>query len=146
MDAAFPESKRLLYGAGALSILAALVHGAVTEEHLAEWWVYGVAFILMGIGQGLFGLVLVLLPSWQPGAGGPTELGPEQRQRIYTAGVLGNAAIIALYVVSRTVGVPFGPEAGVVERVSAVSVVSKALEVALIACLLALVRQNAAVK
>lgn len=137
---AFPEPKRLVYAAGALSIFAALVHGAVTEEHLAEWWLYGVAFILMGISQGLYGLALVLLPSWQPGAGGPAELGLAERQRFYVAGVLGNAAIIALYVLSRTVGVPLGPSAGEAEPVTGISLFSKALEVALVACLLALLR------
>jgi hypothetical protein len=57
---------------------------------------------------------------------------------MYGAGIAGNVAIVALYVVSRTSGIPFfGPEAGTIEEVGAVDVVSKVAE-AVAVCLFVL--------
>jgi hypothetical protein len=55
---------------------------------------------------------------------------------LYVAGIAGNVAVIVLYVVTRTIGIPLlGPEAGVVEDFSLISVLSKVAEVAIVALL-----------
>ena len=54
-----------------------------------------------------------------------------------------NGLIIALWLMTRTVGIPyFGPEAGVVEAVGVIDTVSKLVEGALIVCLVVLWRTN----
>ena len=59
------------------------------------------------------------------------------------AGLLGNGAIVGLYLVTRTVGIPLlGPAAGVVEAVGWGDLVSKFAELGLIVCLLRLLRAN----
>jgi hypothetical protein len=118
------------------------------QEHFEEWWGYGTFFIVASVAQGVYGLILLdVLPipsavirrlPWRESADGSSRT-------FYLLGILGNAAIIALYVVTRTVGIPFfGPEAGEVEALSAISVVSKVIELALIVCLAALVRSTPA--
>lgn len=52
----------------------------------------------------------------------------------------GNLAVVALYAVTRTVGIPlFGPQAGEVEAVGAVDLATLGAELALVACLARLV-------
>lgn len=135
--------RRLRHWAAGLSIAAALVHGAVTPEHLSEWWGYGLFFFVAAIAQGLYGLALLLEPWRWDETGGIREDGDRYSRSVYLLGAAGNAVIIGLYVVTRTVGIPFfGPEAGEVEPVTPISLVSKMIELAVIGCLIALLRSK----
>ena len=139
---------RLLWWAAGLSFAAAVIHGIATPEHLEEWWGYGLFFVTAAIAQVAYGVLLLLRP-WEWEADVPTDAPrtEEYARLMYLLGIGGNAAIIALYVVSRTVGVPFlGPEAGEVEPVTQLGLISKATEVALIWCLAALLRREKAGK
>lgn|SRR5574341_489186 len=130
-----PLATRLRLWAAGLSLLAGTIHGVAVEEHLSEWWGYGMFFITAAILQGVFGLVLFVQP-WQ----GTPDPARTARQ-VYWVGVWGNVGIIALYLVTRTVGIPFfGPEAGAVEPITVISVVSKAVEVAIVILLILLLR------
>lgn len=82
---------------------AAVIHFAVVPAHWQEWMVAGQFFALLA----LFQLV------WAPAVlARPTNL-------VLASGVLLNLGAIALWVVSRTVGAPFGPHAGEPELVQA---------------------------
>lgn len=124
----------LLYLAALLSLAAGAIHGVLTPEHWEEWWGYGAFFLALYLAQGFYG-VLLLLAAWRaPAAGG---------RFLYAVGIAGNLASIAVYAVSRTVGVPFfGPEAGEVESVTTIGLVSKGIEVALVGCLVLLLFQR----
>lgn len=131
---------RLERVAGVLSIVAAFIHGAFAPSHFEEWWGYGFFFLGAALAQGVYGLALLT-----DGFGKRSR--PEDvasvRARFYVAGIVGNLAIVALYVVTRTVGIPvFGPAAGEVEEVGAGGVLSKAAELALVAVLVTLVRRG----
>ncbi|MEA2317895.1 MAG: hypothetical protein QOD44_2084 [Solirubrobacteraceae bacterium] len=108
--------------AAALSLAAAWVHFAYMSSHFREWWAYGAFFLAVGAGQALLAVVLIRRPA-------PT---------IVLAGIAGNVAIIGMYVLSRTAGVPLGPHAHVAERTGAVDVITTAAEVALVGVLLVL--------
>ena len=110
----------LLYLAGALSLLTALIHLWVTPQHLEEWWGYGAFFVITALAQGLYGAALLRWPS----------------RPLLLVGIGGNLAVIALYVVTRTAGIPFfGPHAGEVETVGAIDLCATASELALIIAL-----------
>lgn len=137
-------TRRLELTAAGLSLAAAVMHGLVAPEHLAEWWGYGAFFIAATIAQGGYAILLALQP-WRYDPSGEllADHGSRAARLIYVAGIAGNAAIIILYLVTRTVGIPFfGPEAGQVEELTPLSVVSKLLEIALIYVLVQLVRQQ----
>ena len=112
-----------------------------TPEHLASWWGYGLFFVAAALAQLVFGLLL-LTQGFEPGRMPPW---PILRGRVYLAGIAGNLAIMALWVVTRTVGVPAGPEAGEVEPVGLLDGVSKALETGLVVILAVLWRRHLAV-
>ncbi len=105
---------RVLYAAAALSLLAALIHLWVTPEHLEEWWGYGAFFLVAALAQAPYApLVLV----W------PTRI-------VLLVGIGGNLAIVVLYLLTRTVGVPlFGPGAGEVEGIGFVDSCATTTEV-----------------
>jgi hypothetical protein len=107
----------ILGGLTALSAGAAAVHFAVVFEHFAEYTLYGVFFLVISWAQMIWPAVL----NWRP-------------SRLWLwLGIAGNAIVIAVYVASRTVGLPFGPDLHHAESVGALDVLSGVLEFALIA-------------
>jgi hypothetical protein len=80
---------------GFLSIGAALIHFSVIQEHLDEYWLYGVFFIVVAIAQLAWGLLVALRPS----------------RPLYVLGALGNLLVAAAWVMTRTVGALVGPDA-----------------------------------
>jgi hypothetical protein len=107
----------LIGGLAALSVGAAAIHFAVTFSHFSEYVLYGAFFLVIAWAQLIWPVVLV----WRP-------------SRLWLAlGIAGNALVLAVYVASRTTGLPFGPDLNHTESVGALDVVSCALEFALIA-------------
>ncbi|MFM6851314.1 MAG: hypothetical protein ACKOVB_19665 [Terrabacter sp.] len=80
--------------AGAFSCVAALVHLVVAPEHFAEWAPAGVFFVLVAAGQLWLAQAL-----WRG-----------LSARLVPAAVLLTSGLVALYVVSRTIGLPFHPD------------------------------------
>ena len=116
--------KGILYAAAALSLLAALIHLWVMPEHFEEWWGYGAFFLICAVAQGAFGAAL---------------LRRRGRPLLLLLGVGGNLSIVVLYLLTRTVGVPFfGPHAGEVEGVGVADLGATAAELALVVALGAL--------
>ncbi|HEV8043664.1 MAG TPA: hypothetical protein VGP38_00660, partial [Rubrobacter sp.] len=83
--------KTVLYAASALSMVAALTHLWAMPEHFEEWWGYGIFFLVAAVAQGFYGLALLRRPG----------------QPLLVLGVGLNLAVVVLYVVTRTIGVPF---------------------------------------
>jgi FtsP/CotA-like multicopper oxidase with cupredoxin domain len=81
------------YAAAALTMGAAAIHFAVAPDHLAEYPLYGIFFILLAVAQ--VGLVVAVLavPS----------------RRLFAGAAAGTLAIVGLWLVSRTVGLPLAP-------------------------------------
>jgi hypothetical protein len=144
-DIAATEARynRLLWVAGAISALVGLTHLFVSSDYLSRWWGYGYFFIWAGLSQLAFAFVIFLLP-WLNGAGNaPEEKRASTMRLVYMVGVVGNLAIVLLYVVTRTLGVPFvGPAANVVLPLTPLSVAVTLGEVTLVVILLMLARQR----
>ena len=114
-----------LYAAAILSGVAALAHFVVVPEHFGEWWGYGVFFLVAAVAQAFYVAILLHRP----------------RPPLLLLGVAGNLAIVVLYVVTHTVGIPFfGPHAGAVEEVEALGLSATVVEVTLVIALVASLR------
>ena len=104
-------------GLAALSVGAAAIHFAVVFEHFSEYVLYGVFFLIIAWAQAIWAAVVL----WRP-------------SRLWLwLGIAGNAIILAVYLASRTTGLPFGPDNGHTEPFGALDVVGAILEFALIA-------------
>ncbi|MFG2089781.1 MULTISPECIES: hypothetical protein [unclassified Spirillospora] len=106
------------------SVLAALVHYAVVPEHLSEWWAYAVFFSAVGMFQ-LIWAVLVHTGNERP---------------VLLLGLAVNVGVLALWVVSRTAGLPFGPDSGEAEAFGVLDVLSAAAELAVTGAILLALR------
>lgn len=117
-----PAVAPAVYAAAALSLVAALAHLWVAPGYFQVWWGYGSFFLAASFAQGLLAVALL---RWQ-GRAAPL------------AGVFGNLAVVALYVVSRTSGVPFGPHATRAEEAGVLDMATTAVELATVVFLLSL--------
>lgn len=128
----------LLNLAGSVSLTAAIIHALVMPEHFQEWWGYGVFFYVVTVAQTLYAVAL-LFRAWDVHSIGMFEyIWNHHLQSFYVAGIVGNSVLIVLYVITRTIGMPAGPDVGQIETFSALSIVSKVLEVFLIGCVVIL--------
>jgi hypothetical protein len=104
-----------------LSIGAAVIHYAVVAQHLDEWWLTGLFFISLGLFQLTWGILVLKRPS-----------------QLLWAGAVANALAVAVWIISRTRGVPLGPEAGHAEPVGLPDALATAFEVGIVATVAAL--------
>lgn len=130
------ESARLLGWAAGLSIVASIVHGLLVDSHFQEWWAFGVFFMLAATAQGLYGFA-ILASHVMNGASIAERWTPNALRGFLLAGIVGNAALVGTYIMSRTIGV-----LGDVEPWDALGVFTKLVEVALIGVLAVLLRQS----
>jgi hypothetical protein len=110
-------SEALRLGIALASAGAATIHFAVIAPHLEEYWLFGSFFIAVAIAQLAWAMLVLFRPS----------------PAVYLAGVVGNAAVAATWVVSRTTGLPLGPEPGEPEPVGTADSVATAFEVVIAA-------------
>jgi hypothetical protein len=102
---------RLVLGAAAIG--AGVIHLALTPEHLREWVPLGVGFLAAGVAQlGWGGYVCVR----------------DSRRALFVGGV-GSLLFLAVYLTSRTVGLPVGPDAFAPEPFGRADLLCCALEV-----------------
>lgn len=91
---------------------AGLAHVSVTPAHFEEWWVFGALFLLTAVLQLGLAICLLVRPS-------PARYG-------LAAAV--NVGLIATWLVSRTSGLPFGPDAGVREALGPLDLLTTLIE------------------
>lgn len=98
-----------------LSTGAAVIHFAVLGEHWREWWGYGLFFGVAAWLQLAWAAIVIARPSL----------------RLLLGGAIANFAIAALWLVTRTGGIPIGPAAGETESATLIDAIATAFEVAL---------------
>ncbi|MEO6349359.1 MAG: hypothetical protein ABIP53_01785 [Candidatus Limnocylindrales bacterium] len=106
--------------AAGLSLGAAAIHFAVVEQHLADDLALGLFFIGLGLFQAIWSLMYVL----------------RHNRPVAWVAIAVNAAVIGIWLVSRTVGLPFGPDAWQREAVGGLDLVSTVFELLLVGVLL----------
>ena len=110
------DTSRAAIATALLCAGAAAIHYAVIADHLEEWWAFGVFFAAMGVAQLLWAALVVASPS----------------HLLVRVGVLGNAAIIALWIVTRTAGTLIGPDGHTPESVGVADSVATAFELGVV--------------
>ena len=114
-----PRPSRWQWTAAAAMGVSAATHVAVVDQHLRESLLYGCFFVALATVQAAAAVLLLLRPS--------TRL----LQRV----ALGCAGVVGLWLLSRTSGLPVGPEPWSAEGVGRPDVVATGAEVvAVLAC------------
>ena len=109
-----------LFALCGLSWVAGLIHVAAAVAHLDEYALYSVFFELLALAQFGWGIALYRAPSIA----------------LVRAGAVMSALVVVLWIVSRTVGLPIGPEPWHPEAVGPIDALASADE-ALIALVVA---------
>lgn len=104
--------------AAALSAGAGVIHAIVMPHHFTEDLLYGGFFAAAAAAQLAWSVLVVVRTSG----------------RMLRAGVVGNAAVLILWLETRTVAVPLGALAGRREAVGTMDVACGLLEVGVMAC------------
>jgi hypothetical protein len=107
-----PWSTVLRWTAVLTLVCAGAIHASVVEEHYREWAVEGLFFVGLAWVEALLALAIASHP----------------RMPIYRAAIVLSLATVALWTVSRTLGVPVGPTAWVPEPVGRADAVATLLE------------------
>ncbi|WP_059017001.1 hypothetical protein [Mycobacterium sp. M26] len=92
--------------AAVASIGAAVIHLGVAPTHWRDWAPSGVFFASIAVFQLVWGFL-----AWSR----PTTM-------VLSVGIAANAACVGLWIVSRTIGIPLGPNAGQPEAVEAAGI------------------------
>ncbi len=110
------------------SIGAGAIHIALGPEHMSEWNVLGTAFYSAGTLLVLFGLLLLRRAG----------------RAVLVTGALGSLALIGVWLVSRTSGLPVGPQAFQPEGYGVADLICVGLEAVVALGALTLLRRPAA--
>jgi hypothetical protein len=112
----------------ALSLVAGGIHGVVAPPHFAETWTHGAFFALLAAFQLAWGAVAYARPA--PG--------------VFRIGAAVSLAVIGIWVVSRTLGAPFGPDQWQPESIGPLDLAATAAEALIAAmCIAFLVNRKA---
>lgn len=95
---------------------AGVIHASVCPAHFREAIAFGVFFLVASALQATWAVLMLRRPG----------------SALLTLGLVGNAAVVALWAVSRTVGVPVGPDAWRPEAITAADSLATMLELAII--------------
>jgi hypothetical protein len=95
---------------------AAGTHFAMVPAHADKWLAEGIAFAATGWAQVVLAVAVVVRPT----------------RRVLGLGILVNVLVLGAYLLSRTAGLPVGPDSGESEPFAFVDVVTAALEAAFI--------------
>jgi hypothetical protein len=99
----------------ALSLVAGAIHAVVAAPHFEEFWLFGSFFAGLALFQVGWGVRAYRRPS----------------ALVYRIGIWASLAVVAVWIASRTVGLPLGPEAGTAEAVGPLDSLASAIELAI---------------
>ena len=113
--------------AGALSAVAGLIHVKAMADHAGQYWLFGVLFGLVAGAQ-----IALALALWRT----PVS------DRVLVASAVVTVGVVAVWVVSRTVGLPIGPGSGKPEQLGVADAFSSLIELVFVAVVCRIVRPD----
>ena len=114
-----------LIRATVIAVSLGLIHILATPLYFDQWLGYGVFFIAVAVLQVMYSMALAV--------------GQPNRTLLWV-GIAGNAAVIVMWLLTRTYGIPFGPMAGEVLPIGLLDAAAQTLAAIQIVHLAVLVR------
>ena len=115
------DSRKLINWTAVLSILALVAHAIDARDHLSEWWGYGAFFAIIASFQFFYGMALFLKP-WRYAEDGGLRPNADRYGRGYfILGTVLTSAVLIVYIITRTTGMPFFGSGAIVEPTTPLS-------------------------
>jgi hypothetical protein len=118
----FVAGRYLRWLLAVLSAACGLVHFAASGEHFDLSWMHGGFFAVVGWLQLAWAVAVVVRP---------------EERRLLVAGAVLHGGTFAVWLVSRTLGVPVGPDAGVAESIGFADAMTSIFEAVIVAVVVA---------
>jgi hypothetical protein len=120
--AAAARSERVMLLVG-LSAAGGVIHAKALFDHASHYWLFGVFFGVLTYAQVLWAMQVYRRPD---------------DRRWFRTVAAGNLVVVGIWLVSRTVGLPFGPWAGEAEPLALNDMTASAIELLLTALIVAM--------
>src|SRR5919107_2056602 len=114
-----------------LSISAGIIHLLLIQEHMKEAFMWGVFFLISGIAQLIFGIIVIIM-------GG--KLSPINKSILYYFGIIGNALLVGIFVLVRLITPPFSTEAVPINELEPNGIITIITEILLVVLLAYLIK------
>ena len=99
-----------------LSVASAGIHASVSAEHFQEAFIFGAFFLAASTAQSAWAVLVLHRPN----------------RTLLITGAAGNSVIIALWTITRTIGLPIGPEPWHPETIGTRDIISTLCELSLV--------------
>ena len=109
----------------ALALAAGIIHARALFDHATHYWLFGLFFGVLTYAQVLWAFLIYRRP--------------DDRRWLMPAAV-GSLAVVGIWLVTRTVGLPFGPWAGRAEPLGIADIAATLDELVLAAVIIAMLR------
>jgi hypothetical protein len=117
---------------GILSISVGIIHILLVNEHMTESYVWGIAFLAMGVPQLGYGIVMIFAE----------RLGTNTRTVLYKMGIATNVLFVIIFIYVRLFVPPFSPEATPVRELEPNGILTVVIELFIIALLAYLAKEK----
>jgi hypothetical protein len=115
-----------------LSISAGIIHLLLIQEHMKESFMWGISFLISGIAQIIFGIILIILRE---------KLSPI-KSILYYFGIVGNALLVGIFVFVRLFTPPFSTEGAPINELEPNGIITIITELVLIVLLAYLIKSS----
>ena len=116
-----------------LSISAGIIHLLLIQEHMKESFMWGISFLISGIAQIIFGIIIIILAE---------KLSPINKLILYYFGIVGNALLVGIFVFVRLFTPPFSTEGAPINELEPNGIITIITEIVLIVLLAYLIKSS----
>ena len=115
-----------------LSMSAGIIHLLLIQEHMEESIIWGISFLISGISQIIFGIVIIV----------SKRLYSINKPILYYFGIVGNSLLIGIFVLVRLVTPPFSSESAPINELEPNGIITIITEILLIVLLAYLIKST----
>jgi hypothetical protein len=115
-----------------LSMSAGVIHLLLIQEHMEESVIWGISFLISGIAQIIFGIVIIV----------SKRLYSINKPILYYFGIVGNSLLVSIFVLVRLVTPPFSSESAPINELEPNGIITIITEILLIVLLAYLIKST----
>jgi len=125
---AFEKRRKVILSIAVLSISVGIIHLLLVQEHSKESYLWGIFFLISGLAQIIFGIIIVFLKN------------PKINHLLYYIGSIGNVLLVLIFIFVRLFTPPFSPEGTPVNELDPNGIITIIIEILTVILLVYVIR------